>query len=245
MFSPSSCRWASVRGHGVFKTPYRYRDYWRGLRTYDTTFAGGSAGSTNGGWFTTSTYDAGTPGLRKLWRKIAIDYTLPSANTQIVVEYSTNNGTTWTALTPVTTVGSRLRAEFFLQNVISTSFKLRVTLRSTVGSETPTFWGFAVSYLPVPEPNWLWTFTIVLNEQQELVDGSIATVDTATELAFLRDSYRTKQLLTYIDVDGSLWASAGQPGVLIYDIEFRIPDPSSLPLEGEVVVTLLEAVETY
>jgi len=243
--------WSSVRAHGAFKTPYRYRDYWRGVRSYDTTFAGGSVGALNGGWFTTSTYDAGTPGLRKLWRKVVVDYLLPTTACSIVVEYSLDGGTTWTGLISSissangATIGARSRKEYWLENKISVSVKLRVTMRSTDGTKTPVFFGFVVSYLPVPEPNWLWTFSIVLNEKQVLVDGTTAVVDTATELAFLRDSYRTKQLLAYIDVDGTLWATGGQPGVLIYDIEFRVFNPSSTPLEGEVIVTLLEAVETY
>jgi hypothetical protein len=240
----------STRGHGIFRTPYQPRDYYRGLRSYDITAAGGAVGAQNGGWFTTSTYDAGTPGVRKLWRKIVVDYVIPSSACSIIVEYSTDGGTTYTALNAVSvangaTANTRERREYFLQNKIGVSLKLRITLRSTDGTKTPTFYGFVVSYLPIPEPNWLWTFTIPMTAKQELVDGTDETNDTEEEMGFLRDAYRTKQLLNFIDVDGSLWASGGQPGVLIYDIEFRIYNPSSKPLEGDIVVTLLEAVETY
>lgn len=250
VFYYSGYLWASVRGHGAFRVLYKPRDWANGLRLYDVSSAGGSPGAQNGGWFTTSTYDAGTPGVRKLWRKIIVDYVLPTSACSITVERSMDNGTSWTVVGTISVANgavatARERKEFFLNNIQAVSMKLRMTLRSTAASVSPTFYGFVVSYVPIPEPNWLWSFTIAMTERQELVDGTEETNDTAEEISFLRDAYRTKQMLTFTDIDGSIWATAGQPGVIIYDIEFRIPDPSSVPLEGEIVVTLLEAVETY
>jgi hypothetical protein len=236
---------ALVRGHGAFFTPYKFRDQAFLTRIYDRTANGGSVASKNGGWMTTSTYDAGTPGLRKLWRKICVDYTLPSANTTIFVEYSVDNGVSWSSTNAgaITTTGSRVRKEFWLNNQVSTSLKLRFTLRSTVATESPVLYGFVVSYLPEPEPNWMWDFTIVLSEKQALLDGTDQTVDTEAELTFLDGRYRSKQLLSFTDAQGQLWASNG-PGVLIYDMQVSLFDLTQ-PLEGEVRLTLLEAVETY
>lgn len=250
VFAFAGYLWASVRGHGIFKVGYRPRDYYLGLRTYDISTAGGSPGALNGGWFTSSTYDAGTPGVRKLWRKIIVDYLLPTSNTSIIPEYSLDGGTSWTALNWVhsvngDTIGARSRKEYWLENKISVSLKLRFTLRSVDGTKTPTFFGFVVSYLTVPEPNWLWSFTIVMSEKQVLVDGTEETNDTEEEMTFLRNAFRTRQMLHFTDVDGSSWATGGQPGVIIYDIDFRIFDVTSQPQEGEITVTLLEAVETY
>jgi hypothetical protein len=235
----------AVRGHGAFYTPYKFRDYTVGTRTYDRTANGGSVASKNGGWLTTSTYDAGTPGVRKLWRKIVVDYTIPSAAASIFVEYSTDNGATFSSTNAgaITTVGTRVRKEFWLNNQVSTSLKLRFTLRSTTATVTPTLFGYVVSYIPEPEPNWMWDFTIVLSEKQVLLDGTIATVATETELTFLSTSYRNKLLLSFTDAEGQVWASNG-PGVLIYDMRVALPDLTQ-PLEGEVNLTLLEAVETY
>ena len=234
---------AFVRGHGAFFTPYKNRDRESGVRRYDITNASGALAPLNGGWFTTSTYDAGTPGVKKLWRKIAVDTTIKT-NTGIVVEYSVDNGTNWSALTGISAVATRTRTEFFLNNVISTSLKLRFTLRSTSSTATPELYGFVVSYIPVPEPNWLWTFTIPLSVSQKQMDGSIVSMDTENEMALLSTAYRTKSLIPFIDIDGTEWATGGSPGVLIYDIEFRVSTMGQ-PLEGEVVITLIEAVETY
>lgn len=235
---------AAVRGHGGFKTPYKgARDRTLNVRRYDITPAGGSATSTNGGWLTTSTYDAGTPGVTKMWRKIVIDATIKT-NTAIIVDYSIDNGSTWTSLTAITTVQTRGKTEFWLNNVKSTSFKLRITLRTTSATVSPELWGFVVSYMPLPEPNWLWTMTLVISDKQVLMDGTTSTPNTETEIDFLGDLYRAKSLTTFIDIDGVQWATNG-PGVLVYDFDYRPGIITTDPLEGEVTITLLEAVETY
>ena len=116
---------AFVRGHGAFFTYYKPRV--SSVRRYDITSAAGSVAPLNGGWLTTSTYDAGTPGVKKLWRKVIIDASIET-DTSILVEYSTNNGTSYTALTAITTVQSRGTTSFYLNNITSTSLKLRITL---------------------------------------------------------------------------------------------------------------------
>lgn len=235
----------AVLGHGIFQTAYRPpHDARNGSKRYDISKAGGSVASMNGGWLTTSTYDAGTVGLRKMWRKITIDYSIPSAACAIVLDYSIDGGATWTTASTVTTVGGRVRDDTWLENVISNTLKLRFTFRSTDATVSPSIYGFLVSYIPVVEPNWIWSMTLVIAEKLQLLDGTTEIVDTEARLALLRDTYRTKQLITFTDVDSSLWASGGQPGVLIQDIGFHIRDLTQ-PLEGEVTLTLLEAVETY
>lgn len=225
-----------VRGHGAVKTPVRYRDILRGVASFDTT------GPSNRGHLTTSTYDAGTPGIRKMWRKVVLDVAVP-ANTHVMAEY-TIDGTTWVPIGTVTGPQTRARHEFYLENILATAFKMRINLGSTSAAATPTFHGFAVSYIPVPEPNWLWTFTILLPEKIELLDETVETIDTESELAFLSALYRTKQMVNFVDVDGTSWAAAGNAGVLLYDCTFWQPDLTQ-PLEGEVQVTLLEAVESF
>lgn len=239
---------AFVRGHGAFKTPYQPRDIRTFIRRFDTTSAGGTVAALNGGWLSTSNYDAGTPGVRKLWRRITVDYVLPTAACSIIPEYSINDGATWTALTAITTTNgvtnTRARFQYLLNNVISVSLKLRFTLRSTDATRTPIFNGFVVSYLPLPEPDWTWTFTIPLSALQEAADGSVnLTYDTEAEMLYLENIHRSKALVSFTDIDGKVWASNG-PGVLIHDIEFRVAQMTQ-PLEGEVVITLIEAVETY
>lgn len=234
-----------VRGYGAFQTPYRNRDDVTGVRRYDISESGASIASLAGGWFTTSTYDAGSPGLRKLWRRITIDATI-YANTSIVVDYSNDDGNTWVSLPAITTVQARGRTEYFLENVSATSLKLRFTLRSTNAQYSPVLFGFLVAYVPTPEPNWLWSMTLVLAREIEAADKTLPnlTYDTEAEVTFLETQHRARQLVAFTDIDGTQWASGGEPGVLIYDIEFRFRDLVQ-PLECEVVISLLEAVEAY
>lgn len=231
-----------VRGFGAFMTPYSVRDAEEGVRRYDVSSAGSSVAPLNGGWFTTSTYDAGTPGLLKLWRKITVDAEVLT-NTSIVIEYSIDDGATWVVAATRSTPAARGLLEYWLENVKGSSFKLRFTLRSSDATVSPSLHAIQVSYVPLPEPNWLWTFTIVLSELQEGVDGVSRAVDTEAEMSYLSGLHRTKELVKYVDIDGERWTASG-PGVLIYDIEFRVAQMTQ-PLEGEVVITLLEAVEEY
>lgn len=199
--------------------------------------------SLSGGWFSTSGYDAGTPGLRKLWRKFSVDAATPTG-TGITVQYSLDDGSNWVTVGVVDAQGNRAKFEFFLENKISTSLQLRFILHSDSTSVTPVFYGVAVSYLPLPEPNWMWSMVLVLAAQPVLLDGTAPALDTEAEIAFLSALHRTKALTTFTDAEGVQYASGGSPGVLIYDITFALRDLTQ-PLEGEVSITLLEAVEAY
>lgn len=240
---------ATVRAHGIFKTRYAgiVRDdmsaVLTGITTYDITTAGAALVPLAGGWFTTSTYDAGTPGIRKLWRKVSIDAAI-QVNTGMVVEYSINNGVSWVALTPlVYTTGVRLVYERFINNVQSSSIKLRITMRSTNSANSPALFGYLVSYIMVPEPNWQWVFSVPIVTKTVLLDKSVETIDTEAYLAYFNGLQRAEGLVDFIDLDGVSWGTNG-PGVIIYDMQVRVYD-TTRPYEAEIVFTLVEAVETY
>lgn len=241
----------SVRGHGLFKTPFAgvLRDEGGrsvivvGRLSHDVTAAGGSAIPLNGGWFTTSTYDAGTPGLKKLWRRLSVDAMIP-ASCHLILEYSPDDGLNWTAY-PAISYSNGLRQHYnvFINNVKSTSLKLRFTLRSTTGGSTPSLFGFNVSYLMIPEPNWQWTFTAVIGEKVVQMDGVSEVVDTEATIAYFSTLWRTQSLVDFIDLNGTAWATNG-PGVLIYDMQVRVFN-TTRPYEAEIMFSLVEAVETY
>lgn len=230
--------WVTVAGYGVFNVRYTHRDYKRLTTDWDTSTAGAQLGPRNGGWMTTSTYDAGTPGLDKLWRKVVVDYALPHSSTGIVVEYSLDEGETWTTAHTLSTGSSvkRRQTSVWLDNVRSTSLKLRITLRSTNSTYTPFLYGFVVSYLPMPEPNWLWTFTAVVSQTNVLMNGNTETVSTEALFANLASAYRNRVLVNFVDLNDQQWA------VLLHDFAMHVFDYTR-PYEGEVTVTLIEASE--
>lgn len=228
----------TTRDNGLFRTPFTFADYQAGREnaTYDVTLA-----SFGGGWLKSSNYDGGTPGLLKLWTSIELDYELPAAGTTIKVDYSLDNGRTWTtdAVSLSYASAGRKRTRVYLSSVRASSFKWRLKLSSSSTSATPVVYSVNVSYLPLQDPQWQWEFTVVISELQELLDGTTATVAPATVLAALEDLYRANTPTTFVDVDGTTLTN----GVLITDFVENV-FITDAPLEAEVRLTLLELIES-
>lgn len=250
--------YASVRKYGIFRTKWHFRDLTRELATYDTTAAGATVGALNGGWLTSSDFDAGTPGLEKLWNAITVHADLPDASCSVFMEYSTDGGVTWATAGSVTKTGvaTRYRTTLKLKDaaddpVTAPRLKWRMTLRTTNTNYSPQVRAVHVQYLPLPEPNWQWHMTLVCSEQQELLDGSIQTVDASAKIDALEALYRAQIPFYFQDVDGTEWVDEGGtdvPGVLMVAFDKRLAHigPSADgDLEGEVAITLIEAVEEY
>lgn len=245
--------WASVRGYGIFRTPYTVRDVSEFLALYDNSAAGGVA--SNGGWLESSEFDAGTPGLRKLWNAIVLDVDLPTTDTSVEVEYSLDGGDSWVSAGTATldVVGQTRYQKLFrlggaTGGVYSSTFKYRLILETTDSTYSPAVRGIGVRYLPVPEPNWIWDMTLVLSDNQELLDGTTEQPNNDTKLSNLKDAFRDQSLVTFTDIDGVEWEVGGDPGVLIQTLDVQAPfvGPSSDgALEYEVRITLIEAVEDY
>ena len=108
----------------------------------------------------------------------------------------------------------------------------------------PKVRGVAINYLPQPEPNWLWDFTIVLAERVQLLDGTEENVDTEAEVLYLEGLFRDGNIIQFTDVDGTLWASDG-PGVLMYTFSEDLRYLDTDAIEGDIRLSLLEAVEAY
>lgn len=231
----------SVRTHGIFYTEYQFRG---GSVSTMTTVAHRSSYDIGGGWLTTSTYDAGTPGLDKLWRRIVLDARIPVAAGTITVSYSVDGGVSYTALTALA-YSDGLRKNYTLHlDATASSFKLKFAMTTPSASSSPIIWGFNVSYLPLPEPNWMWDFTAVIAEKIVLQDGTEETVDTEAVMDYFSDLWRTQSLTTFTDIDGTIWSTGGEAGVLVYDMVLSIRD-FTRPYEGEIRFTLLEAAESY
>ncbi len=244
--------WVSVRGHGVFRTKYTVRDVQDLQATYDNTTAGGVY--PNGGWLESSDFDAGTPGLRKLWNAVVVDIDLPTTDTTVRLDYSIDGGDTWTTVATATKTGAAQRYQKTFRlggaagGIYAARFKYRLVLKTTNAQYSPAVRGVSVRYLPVPDPNWIWEMTLVLSDKQTLLDGTLDTPNNTNKLAALQTAFRAQSLTTFTDVDGTQWEVGGDPGVLIQSLDVSRPflDASSKgALEGEVRIVLAEAVEDY
>jgi hypothetical protein len=255
--------WCSVRGHGIFKSLVSHRDVEKGLRQYDTTAAGGAVGSLNGGWYTSSDFDAGTPGLLKYWDAVVVDVDIAHGAASVTVDVSADGGVGWKTIGSVVggdTIGQvwnrRYRRRFPIVvdypgggsgPLRSARLKVRLTLRTTNTTHSPLVRGVTVRYVPIPEPTWRWDMTLVLSERQELLDGTVVDVDVDAKLAALEAAFRTGVTVDFEDADGADWLVSAGDGVLINDLEqsVRVIGPSTDgDLEREVRVVLLEGRES-
>jgi len=244
--------WCSTRGHGLFRTKLETRDVSRYLATYDTTAAGAAAHAENAGWFISSDFDAGTPGLRKLWHTITVHVDLPNANCSVRVSYSIDGGITWVYLGTHTGdgVNTRFSNPLFLENIQSPRLKYKLQLEGT-GTRTPQVRGVVVSFLPEPEPNWQWRMTVALAENIEKLDGVVVQQDIQEIREELEGYYRSQELIYFQDIDGTEWTNTGtprRPGVRMSNYVFNAPyigPTSEGPIEGTIQLELIEAVESY
>jgi hypothetical protein len=236
----------SVRGWGLFRTALRFRDIALQEATFDLTGNGPDNLPPNGGFLTSSDYDAGTPGLDKLWRLVRVTCELPDDGATVGIEYSLDGGTTYVALPTITKTGPAVRytSTLPLQNVHGTRLKYRLSMRSSTLASTPKVRGVAWNYLPMPEPNWAWDMSVVITRQNELLDGSIEQPDTNDTFTYLQTLFRDGNLIEYTDIDGRQWAVDG-PGVLMLKYQEDLRFLNADVREGEVRLTLLEAVEAY
>jgi hypothetical protein len=245
-----------VRGHGVFRTLWSYKDVTRYQATYDTSVTGAIEPHHNGGWYKSSDFDAGTPGLLKLWNAITVHVDLPTTACMATIWYSLDGGENWTNLGDVTKddpVETRYAKTYKIQDgsetlARSTRFKYRILLKTSDTTRTPQLRGVIVRYLPIPEPNWVWDMTLVLSEEQELLDETIESPDNETKLAALETAFREQNLVAFTDATGTAYASGGGAGVLIQSMEERIPhiDASSHgELEREIAISIMEMVDEY
>lgn len=250
--------YCSVRGYGVFRSKWSWKDLQRELATFDNTAAGASVDSLNGGWLTSSDFNAGTPGLLKLWNAISVEVDLPNAACAVFMEFSEDGGKTWVDAGSVTKTGAATRYKTTLKlrradntPVKAPRLKWRITLRTTNTAYSPQVRAVHVQYLPLPEPNWKWQMTLVLSDKQKLLDGTTQTVDVDAKLAALETAYREQIPIYFQEADGTEWvdeAGTDLPGVLITDYDWRVRHlgPSSDgDIEGHLALTLIEAVEEY
>ena len=240
-----------VRGHGVFFVRYTHRDLDRAVADFDNTWTGSIAvGNDEGGVLVSSEFNAGTPGLEKIWRKIDVTADLLATGCEVHVGYSTDGGQTWTDAGSLTKTGAdtRYTKSFYLNDVRSERFKYKLQLDTTDTDYSPIVRAVVVQFLPNPEPNWTWSFTAVLATKVSTLDGADLDQDVDALKLALETAFRDDQLVTFTDIDGTQWATGGgQPGALIQDITFSAPfiDASSAgDIEYNVEIRLIEATET-
>ena len=246
LFFHGGYMFVAVRRYGIFRTAVRVRDIEQGLARFDISKAGSDLVSLSGGWLISSDFDAGAPGLSKMWRSITIRADLPDSDCGVLAECSLDGGVQWYVAGELTKMMGRTFTQrtFVLPQWTSTRLRWRLTLRSTHSETSPKVTFVLVSYVPLPEPNWMWSFSAVIADSVEGQNGETLTMDVNVVRSVLEVAWRSGTLVAFTDLDGTQWATGGGTGVLMYDMSEDVVSPS-LPLECRVHVTLIEGVEQY
>jgi hypothetical protein len=172
--------------------------------------------------------------------------TVSSIESDTVLNLATSSDTEQSNATAKHTK-TRMTRTFRLENVRGPRFMYRLELNTTDATVSPVIRGISVSYLPQPEPNWMWALTVPVVDEVELLDGTVEVVDTETRLAYFRDLFRRQLLFTFTDVTGQEWEINGSSGVIMYDYteDQHLRGIAGEPEEALCRIILLETAESY
>jgi hypothetical protein len=193
-----------------------------------------------------------------LFNAITVHVDLPTTACTAFVEYSVDGGITW-GLAGGTTASATVDGTGRVRKVIkfqsgglrATRLKYRITLRTTDTTRSPQLRSVVVRYIPLPEPNWRWDFSVIVSESQELLDGTVQELDSAAlaaKINAIENAFRSQALVNFKDVDSQEWTVGGGAGVLVLDMRKEYPHPgpdSEGGKEAILHVALIEAVEAY
>ena len=168
--------------------------------------------------------------------------------------------TTMTLATPAIGTGSGFTATHTKKrfnrsmpiNVFSPRMKYRLELHTSVNTDSPVVYGVAASYLPRPDPNWMWELSFPVVARMELLDStdnvpSVETIDTDARLRYYRNLFRSQKPFCFTDIDGRQWADGGSPGVIMWDYmeDLHVKARAGDPTECLVRMVLLETTESF
>jgi hypothetical protein len=137
---------------------------------------------------------------------------------------------------------------FEFGDVRSTRMQYRLVLGSSSGTQSPVVKAVTISYLPVPEPEWIWDMTVMVAPNIRLLDSTVDTQNMDTLRSTLADYYRHQTLITFTDRDGTVWARDGSPGCLVWDYNYDehiMGETPGLTKQGRIRLSVLEVQEDY
>ena len=154
----------------------------------------------------TGTYTGDIPAIDKYWNSVELNFEKFSASGQsIQVQYSTDDETTWTSLTPTISQATHGAIDTyvlkFADNTISKKIQLKIILTST--SAVPTILkDFTVSFLPLPHEKYEWQLTLNCSDNILLADFQSYEPKTGLELRnLLKNKWLTHNKILLEDVD--------------------------------------------
>jgi len=157
------------------------------------------------GWLKTSEYDFGFGQDYKIFKSVTIRHTALAAGEQIQVEYSLDQGTTWTVAgitaVPGSTFETFLLTDFALVDCRGANIRLRLTLTAgTSQLTTPTLTEVRVDAAPMTEEDWSWRVRLMLprsRQGDQLINSMEDAADEQRVLKF--EDLRGKEYDVVVD----------------------------------------------
>ena len=191
--------------------------------------------------FETSDFDGGLPFMYKAFRDIAIEARNLAAARTVLVEYSTDKGTTYVTIGTANADGKQTFSFDPTTGVIGAKHvRLRITLASNSSTNTPVLLRYSVNFLTRPDPVYGYKFTAELGEAQQILNGR-ESLSVAYRIAFLKAATASQTPLTFEDMYG------GVSTVFVSQLAGAQPtlQPELRADERLFQVTLVEAMATY
>lgn len=173
--------------------------------------------------------------IDKFLDSISIIFDELDAGTEIEIDYSINNRTTWTTLGSVNATDnpSQTKAEFRpTSNIQYNKIWIKVKLNTTNSANTPKVNDVILAYKPIPDFKLRWSFTLdasrqisLLNKQQEQRTGE----EVKGELWNLMD---LKQKVVFEDVD--YFECTLENAMAVADTSAKINTKKPIPRSGRI-----------
>jgi hypothetical protein len=194
---------------------------------------------------TSSRIDLGLPYVPKYW--YGFEVSLAQAMTvgqQVSMEYSLDDGNTWTATTNSALVGPTTTSRFtFLVGQVNPHIRYRVGMTATGGAVSPAITAIAAKFAPSNPQASVWAFTAIGLDQLRARNNLILDPSGKDILAFLFNIAQKSETVTYYDFNDStrtphtVWPmTVGQNSMGIGGTY------SPLRAEGELDIVLWEVV---
>lgn len=156
------------------------------------------------GSFTTGRFFASKIAVDKLWHSVIIQFEELAADETIQVEFSTDDGASFTSIGTITDTLAGTNTEFtlfFPENTTSRKIQLRVTLGGD-GTSTPVVQAFNLRYLILGDHRFRWQLDLVAYDDYTLLDGRTEEQKRADELRqVLYQAQLRRQIVDFEDVD--------------------------------------------
>ena len=125
------------------------------------------------GYFTTSYYDGGRPGVYKSLNEISIVSEDVSSTEKITVHYQVDNATSWTAVNSTSSefTGSPSGTILFDTGIIGKRVRLRFTLETATSTTSPVLKGFILKMSWRPERLKRWRLTVGMDDNMRTMLG--------------------------------------------------------------------------